>query len=95
MKRLVLSPPAQRDLEQQLSYLRERSPKAARAFRQRIQQALRSLAAGAFEGSSTQLTSGTEVRRWPVEDRVIYYRHEGDVLQVLRIYPARSDSLEE
>jgi hypothetical protein len=41
---------------------------------------------GAVDGALTTLRSGRRVRRWFVHPLWVYYRRQGSVLEVVRVY---------
>lgn len=87
-------PEAERDLFELGAWLSERSPRAALSMAARINGVLVLLNDG-LEGRSATLTDGREVRRWPVDSLVIYYRRKGEVLEVLRVFDARRAPIEQ
>jgi plasmid stabilization system protein ParE len=86
-------PEAESDLFAVAEWLSERSPRAALALSDRIDEVL-SLLRDGLEGRTATLTDGREARRWPVGTLVIYYRRRGDVLEVLRVFDARREPIE-
>lgn len=80
------APQAEADLRESLEYIRERNPPAAEKLGNRILAVIEMLAAGEVHGQEQRLTTGEVVSSWPVPPFRIYYRRQGDVLQVLRVY---------
>jgi plasmid stabilization system protein ParE len=81
-----LSRSAEKDVREQLAYLEERSPMAARQFAADLDELLVKLEQGAFEGPEIQLTSSRVVRSWPVPPWRVYYQRRGEELLVVRVY---------
>ena len=80
------SPEAREDLREELDYLDERSQEAAINLSEQLDKVINDLAAGAFDGTTQQLTTGEVVQSWPVGSlRVIYQRRE-EVFYIVRIY---------
>ncbi|HEX2573156.1 MAG TPA: type II toxin-antitoxin system RelE/ParE family toxin [Polyangia bacterium] len=77
---------AARDLRQQLAYLTERNPQAARQLAADLDELLRALDRSAFEGQEKRLLSGRVVHAWPLPPLGIYYQRRGAELYVVRIY---------
>ena len=84
--RVRYSRTAAKELREQLDYLAERSPQAARDLAAGVKALLADLDTGAFEGPEVQLRSGRPARTWPLPPLRIYYRRRGDELFVVRIY---------
>jgi len=81
-----LSRVAARDLREQLVWLDEHSPAAARQLATDLDELLAALDERAFEGPETQLLSGRTVRTWPLPPLRVYYQRRGTELFVVRIY---------
>ena len=77
---------AAKELREQLAWLFERSPQAAKHLLTELIALLGDLEARAFEGPEVQLQSGRMVHSWPLPPLRIYYERRGSVLYVVRIY---------
>ena len=84
--RLVVAPEAFDDLASAAGYIAQHNPSAAARLVDRVLEVLDLLAEGALDGPRRTLSSGLEVRSWPVPPLRIFYRREPDALVVLRIY---------
>jgi len=84
--RIRFAPQAEADLRDTLEYIGERNPRAAKKLVERVLAVVEMLAAGEFAGQMQRLTTGEVVHSWPVPPFRIYYRRQGDELQVLRVY---------
>ena len=82
---IQLSRAAEKDLREQLDYLAERSPLAARKLAADLDALLQDLDSRAFEGPEVQLRSGRIVRTWPLPPLRIFYERRGRNLYVVRI----------
>jgi plasmid stabilization system protein ParE len=74
------------DIVAALTYLAERNPAAAAKLDAAIERCLNRLAAQEFEGPVSRLTSGAEVRSWPVSPFRVYYQRLPAELLVVRVY---------
>ena len=81
-----LSRAASNDLGEQLAWLGERSPSAARQLVVDLDELLSALEQRGFEGPEVRLTTGRLVRTWPLPPLRIYYQRRGEELFVVRIY---------
>lgn len=84
--KIRFAPQAEADLRDTLQYIGERNPRAAKKLGERVLAVIEMLAARELDGQEQRLTTGEVVHSWPVPPFRIYYRREGDELQVLRIY---------
>jgi plasmid stabilization system protein ParE len=74
------------DIVEAITYLNERSPKAAGNLDKQISDCIERLADGEFDGPVSRLRSGAVVRSWPVRPfRIYYQRHTGELL-IVRVY---------
>ncbi|HEU4410908.1 MAG TPA: type II toxin-antitoxin system RelE/ParE family toxin [Polyangiaceae bacterium] len=83
---VLFSPEAELDLATTLEHLAERNTDAAEALRLDVFRQLSLLDEGAVDGALTTLRSGRRVRRWLVYPLWVYYRRQGSVLEVVRVY---------
>jgi plasmid stabilization system protein ParE len=83
---VLFSPEAELDLATTLEHIAERNADAAEALRLGVFRQLSLLDEGAVDGALTTLRSGHRVRRWFVHPFWIYYRRQGSVLEVVRVY---------
>ncbi|MBI2896347.1 MAG: type II toxin-antitoxin system RelE/ParE family toxin [Deltaproteobacteria bacterium] len=83
---IVLSRRARDDLRQAHSFIAKDDPEAADRVVAGIVEVIGRLAAGHFEGREVVLRDGRIVRVWLASPYRIYYRWQGDVLQVVRVY---------
>jgi plasmid stabilization system protein ParE len=84
--RIVITPRAFDDLAAAAGYVARDNPGAAGRIVDRVFKVIDLLAEGGLDGPLTKLSSGVEVRSWPVQPLRIYYQRESDTLRVLRIY---------
>ena len=86
--RVDIAPEARVDLDEQLTFIADRNPRAARQLAAEIDAAFELLAAPVphLEGPPVTLRSGVSCRRHLVHPVVIYYRRMPGVLDVLRVY---------
>ena len=97
-----LTPVARRGLREAYSYVKRGfGLDVAETVVEKILAAFRRLAANPAMGHCrADLTSGEDVRFWPVGPTMIAYRHRGDTLEVLlveranRDWPARINDLD-
>jgi plasmid stabilization system protein ParE len=82
---LVFSPEAVTDVEDALTFVRERHPIAASRLRERLERALDDLAGGRFHGREVRVSDGATVQRWVCAPFVIYYRRDDTTLAIGRI----------
>jgi plasmid stabilization system protein ParE len=83
---ILFSPEAELDLAATLEHLAERNADAAEALRVEVFRQLSLLDEGGVNGALVALRSGRRVRRWLVHPFWIYYRRQGSVLEVVRVY---------
>lgn len=62
------------------------SRNAADRFLARLVEVIGLLATEAFTGREVVLRDGRRVRTWPVPPHRIYYRRQGDLFEVVRVY---------
>lgn len=84
--RITYTDEAIADLLDAITYLRERSPLAARKLDADIADCIERLAGGEFEGPPSLLRSGAAVRSWPVSAFRIYYQRLPEEFLIIRIY---------
>jgi plasmid stabilization system protein ParE len=89
--RVILSRKANLDLLDQLDWLLERSPRAARKAEQTIKASLRNLAQFPFAGRATD----TGEREWPIRigrnALIVVYRIKPDRVVIGRIFDSRQE----
>ena len=86
---------SQRDLRQACDYLAQDNPTAAERLVIRFQEEIERLEAGLIQPRRVVLKSGDEVQTWPVYPFRIYYRVEGDVLEVIHFRHMARESIEQ
>ncbi|MBI3098266.1 MAG: type II toxin-antitoxin system RelE/ParE family toxin [Planctomycetes bacterium] len=84
--RIVVSPLAQRDLDEAYRHISLDSPDAADRVLAQITETVGLLASGLVIGSQTTLRDGRRVRSWSMPPYRIYYRVNADELDVVRVY---------
>jgi toxin ParE1/3/4 len=83
---VVFSPDARQDVFDLYGYIFVDEPAAADRVMDRISAALALLDEQKVEGREAVLRSGKRVRLWLVSPYRLYYRRQGKVLQVVRVY---------
>jgi plasmid stabilization system protein ParE len=83
---IVWAPEAIQDLVATVDFIALRNPTAAAALAERVFELVDHLAAGDFDGSEQQLTSGEHVRSWAVPPLRVYYQRQPAGLHVVRVY---------
>lgn len=84
--RIVTAPEARIDLGDAYESIARDNRDAADRFLARLIEVIGLLAAEAFTGREVVLRDGRRVRSWPVPPYRIYYRQQGDLFQVVRVY---------
>jgi len=84
--RIVVAPQAQADFREAYDSIAGDNPEAADRLLARIVQIVGLLAVKAFVGREVVLRDGRRVRTWPVPPYRVYYREQGDVFEVVRVY---------
>ena len=91
---ILFAPKAEQDFRAAVEFLRVDNLRAAAALADRIFAVIDQLAAGEFEGTARELTTGERVRSFPVPPVRIYYQRTRDRLWILRIYDQRRAPIE-
>ena len=91
MKQYLLTGPAKDDIREIISYIRERSPEAAKRVRTELREAMRRLAEIPGIGHVRNDLADEALRFWSVYSYLIVYRPETDPLQVLRVLHGARD----
>jgi len=86
VQRVIFSRLASEDLKAAHAYIARDKPGAADRMLARILDAVRFLASGIVEGPPVRLCDGRQVFSWPVSPYRIYYRRDGPVFEVVRVY---------
>lgn len=84
--KVILAPQALEDLQAAVEYLLDRNPEAASALVDRVFDLAEQLATGDFAGPVAALSTGEEVRSWPMPPFRLYYERDAHALVVLRVY---------
>jgi plasmid stabilization system protein ParE len=74
------------DIVEAITYLNERSPRAAANLDRRVSDCIELLADHAFDGPIARLHSGAVVRSWAVQPFRIYYQRLSEELLIVRFY---------
>ena len=90
MSRYSLTPAAEQDIDESVSFVASDRPAAAVRWLERIEAVCEELAEYPAMGVS-RLALGAGVRAFPVENYVIYYRKRRKEVQVLRVLHAARD----
>ena len=88
------SPLAADDYLDAITYLMERSPRAARRLSEQIDEVVEAIARGEMDGPGTMLTTGEMVQSWPIPPFRLYYRRVALNVEVIRLYHQRRKSIE-
>ena len=83
--RIVAAPQARADLGDAYEFARDNRDAADRLLA-RLVEVIGLLATGAFTGREVVLRDGRRVRAWPVPPYRVYYRQQGDLFEVVRVY---------
>ncbi len=83
---MVFSRLASEDIKQAHAYIARDKPDAADRVVARILDVIRLLASGVVEGPQVCLRDGRQVSSWPVAPYRVYYRRQGQVFEVVRVY---------
>lgn len=84
--RIVVAPLAREDLRGAYESIASDNSDAADRLLARIVEVIGLLATEAFTGREVVLRDGRRVRTWPVPPYRVYYRQQGDVFEVVRVY---------
>jgi plasmid stabilization system protein ParE len=84
--RIVAAPQARADLGDAYESIARDNRDAADRLLARLVEVIGLLATGAFTGREVVLRDGRRVRAWPVPPYRIYYRQQGDLFEVVRVY---------
>jgi plasmid stabilization system protein ParE len=84
--RIVIDDEAEQDLVDAIAYAYGHSRAATVHLIERFHAALEMLASGLVEGRGAALKDGRALRAWSMPPYVIYYRREGNTLQILRVH---------
>ena len=84
--KVIISPAAEADLADARDYLAQTSPKAAHELLSRFGEVTQTIASGLIGGREVVLKDGRPAQRWPMPPYTIYYRKEGNGVEVLRVY---------
>ena len=92
--KIRFAPAAVRDLRALRTYIGHDDPDAARRIAERIEKAVRLIAAKPGIGRPI---GGGDIRQWPIPGLpyLIPYRVVGDTLEVLRVYHMKRDKPED
>ena len=84
--RIVVAPQAREDLRDAYESIASDNSVAADRLLARLVEVIGLLATEAFTGREVILRDGRRVCTWPVPPYRIYYRQQGDVFEVVRVY---------
>ena len=91
MKRYVLAPKAERDLEQIWDYIADDSEDAAHRWIAKLRNAMEMLAASPGSGHTRLDLPGENVLFWPVDAYLIVYRRQQTRIRIVAVvYGARN-----
>ena len=82
------------DIVDAIAYVNERNSTAAAILDAQVQQCIKRLANGEFDGPVSRLLSGASVRSWAVPPFRIYYQRHNNELVILRVYHQSRKSIE-
>jgi antitoxin ParD1/3/4/toxin ParE1/3/4 len=91
MARYVLSDLADQELREIISYIRSRSPQAARQVREELKAAMRKLAEFPGIGHLREDVTDEPIRFWCVHSYLIAYRPQTKPLEIVRIVHGARD----